>query len=30
MLHAGNGGMCFIDSVELDEVYTPILVGRAG
>ena len=26
MLHAGNGGMCFIDSVELDEVYTPILV----
>ena len=28
MLHAGNGGMCFIDSVELDEVYTPILVTR--
>lgn len=26
MLHAGNGGMCFIDSVELDEIYTPILV----
>ncbi|MDP6108982.1 MAG: hydantoinase B/oxoprolinase family protein, partial [Rhodospirillales bacterium] len=26
MLHAGNGGMCFIDSVELDEVYTPIVV----
>jgi N-methylhydantoinase B len=26
MLHAGNGGMCYIDSVELDEVYTPILV----
>ena len=26
MLHAGNGGMCFIDSVELDEVYTPIQV----
>lgn len=26
MLHAGNGGMCFIDSVELDEVYTPIIV----
>ena len=21
MLHAGNGGMCYIDSVELDEVY---------
>jgi N-methylhydantoinase B len=26
MLHAGNGGMCFIDSVELDEVYTPIII----
>ena len=26
MLHAGNGGMCYIDSVELDEVYTPIRV----
>jgi len=26
MLHAGNGGMCFIDSVELDEIYTPIHV----
>ena len=26
MLHAGNGGLCFIDSVELDEVYTPIHV----
>ena len=26
MLHAGNGGMCFIDSVELDEIYTPIIV----
>ncbi|MDP2410045.1 MAG: hydantoinase B/oxoprolinase family protein [Pseudolabrys sp.] len=26
MLHAGNGGMCFMDSIELDEVYTPILV----
>ncbi|HHZ73264.1 MAG TPA: hydantoinase B/oxoprolinase family protein [Gammaproteobacteria bacterium] len=26
MLHAGNGGMCFIDSVELDEIYTPIQV----
>lgn len=24
MLHAGNGGMCYIDSVELDEVYQPI------
>ena len=26
MLHAGNGGMCYIDSVELDEAYTPIRV----
>lgn len=26
MLHAGNGGMCYIDSVELDEVYTPLQV----
>ena len=26
MLHAGNGGMCYIDSIELDEAYTPILV----
>jgi N-methylhydantoinase B len=26
MLHVGNGGMCYIDSVELDEVYTPIHV----
>mgnify|MGYP001181248260 FL=1 len=26
MLHAGNGGMCYIDSVELDEVYTPLHV----
>ncbi|MFP6733647.1 MAG: hydantoinase B/oxoprolinase family protein [Rhodospirillales bacterium] len=26
MLHAGNGGMCYIDSVELDEIYTPIRV----
>ncbi|KAA0972164.1 hydantoinase B/oxoprolinase family protein [Aureimonas fodinaquatilis] len=25
-LHVGNGGMCFIDSVELDELYQPILV----
>ena len=26
MLHAGNGGMCYIDSVELDEAYTPLRV----
>jgi N-methylhydantoinase B len=26
MLHVGNGGMCYIDSVELDEIYTPIHV----
>ncbi len=26
MLHVGNGGMCYIDSVELDEVYQPIHV----
>ena len=25
-LHAGNAGLCFIDSVELDELYQPILV----
>lgn len=25
-LHVGNGGMCFIDSVELDELYQPIVV----
>ena len=25
-LHAGNGGMCFIDSVELDEICQPIIV----
>jgi N-methylhydantoinase B/oxoprolinase/acetone carboxylase alpha subunit len=24
--HAGNGGLCFIDSIELDEMYQPILV----
>jgi N-methylhydantoinase B len=24
--HAGNGGMCYIDSVELDELHFPILV----
>jgi len=28
MLHAGNGGMCYIDSVELDEVYTPLQVHK--
>ena len=28
MLHAGNGGMCYIDSVELDEIYTPIRVTK--
>ena len=27
-LHVGNGGMCFIDSVELDELYQPIWVGE--
>jgi N-methylhydantoinase B len=26
MLHVGNGGMCYIDSVELDELYQPIHV----
>lgn len=25
-LHVGNGGMCFIDSVELDELYQPLIV----
>lgn len=25
-LHGGNGGLCFIDSVELDEVYQPLIV----
>ena len=25
-LHAGNGGLCFIDSVELDELCQPIRV----
>jgi N-methylhydantoinase B len=25
-LHVGNGGMCFVDSVELDELYQPIWV----
>jgi N-methylhydantoinase B len=24
--HFGNGGLCFIDSVEMDELYQPILV----
>lgn len=24
--HFGNGGLCFVDSVELDEMYQPILV----
>ncbi len=24
--HAGNGGMCYIDSIELDELHFPILV----
>lgn len=27
-LHSGNGGMCFIDSVELDELCQPIRVDR--
>jgi N-methylhydantoinase B len=27
-LHIGNGGMCFIDSVELDELYQPIWVAE--
>ncbi len=25
-LHSGNGGLCFIDSVELDEVYQPLII----
>lgn len=25
-LHGGNGGLCFIDSVELDEVYQPMVI----
>jgi N-methylhydantoinase B len=25
-LHGGNGGLCFIDSVELDEVYQPMII----
>jgi N-methylhydantoinase B len=25
-LHAGNGGLCFIDSIELDELCQPIIV----
>lgn len=27
-LHIGNGGMCFIDSVELDELYQPIWIDQ--
>ncbi|MEM9988234.1 MAG: hydantoinase B/oxoprolinase family protein, partial [Pseudomonadota bacterium] len=27
-LHVGNGGMCLIDSVELDELYQPIVVSE--
>ena len=27
-LHVGNGGMCFVDSVELDELYQPIWVSE--
>ncbi|MEM6680900.1 MAG: hydantoinase B/oxoprolinase family protein [Pseudomonadota bacterium] len=27
-LHVGNGGMCFVDSVELDELYQPIMVSE--
>jgi N-methylhydantoinase B len=26
ILHAGNSGMCFVDSIELDELHFPILV----
>lgn len=26
ILHAGNSGMCFVDSVELDELHFPILI----
>ena len=29
-LHGGNGGLCFIDSVELDEVYQPLIVRKRG
>ena len=29
-LHAGNAGMCYIDSVELDELFHPILVRSRG
>lgn len=25
-LHGGNGGLCFIDSIELDEVYQPLII----
>jgi N-methylhydantoinase B len=27
-LHVGNGGMCFVDSVELDELYQPLWVAE--
>jgi N-methylhydantoinase B len=27
-LHVGNGGMCFVDSVELDEMYQPLWVAE--
>jgi N-methylhydantoinase B len=30
ILHTGNAGMCFIDSVELDELHFPILVKSRG
>jgi len=26
ILHAGNAGMCFVDSIELDELHFPILI----
>ena len=26
ILHAGNSGMCFVDSIELDELHFPILI----
>lgn len=30
MIHVGNGGMCGLDGVELDELYQPLLVQRRG
>jgi len=30
MIHVGNGGMCGLDGVELDELYQPLLVERRG